>query len=75
MKRLVAILVTSGALATAGAALAPVAFADPANPDANCVGHAASTIGGDEVAFEAQIPHSGYLDMVGLSASTNCFSR
>ena len=71
MKRFVAILAVSGALATTGAALAPVAFAEPNNPNANCVGDAASGLGGQLIAFGAHLGPG----FIGQVASTDCFTR
>jgi len=71
MKRFVAILAASGALATTGAALAPVAFAEPNNPNANCIGDAASGLGGRLIAFGAHLG-PGFIAQV---ASTDCFTR
>jgi hypothetical protein len=75
MKRFIAILATSGALAAAGAALAPAAFADP-NPNATCTGEVASATHGQLVADAAQgsagLPGPKF---VGLASSSDCGQR
>lgn len=76
MKRFVAILAASGALAVAGAALAPVAFADPANGNANCVGDVASGTQG-QLIREAAVGSASAPgpDFLGLAGSTDCGTR
>lgn len=73
MKRFAAILAASGALAAAGAALAPVAFAGPDNPHANCTAVEASNFG--DISSFATLPHPGSPDYVAGASSTDCGTR
>lgn len=72
MKRFIAIVVASGALAGAGAALAPVAFADP-NANANCTAQEQAANG--DISFFAQLPHPGEPSIVGQASSSDCGQR
>ena len=75
MKRFVAILTASGALAAAGAALAPVAFADPYNPHASCVGALSTFFGsgfiGTDASQTAGLPGPDDLGVVGRTDCTS----
>lgn len=76
MKRFIAILTASGALAAGGAALAPVAFADPTNGHANCTADVSTFFGpgfiGSVASSSAGVPGP---NSVGLHSSTDCGDR
>jgi len=77
MKRFVAILTASGALAAAGAALAPVAFADPYTVihmpvvSAHCVPSSDQALSETDASQTAGLPGS---DDLGLVGRTDCTS-